>query len=154
MDGAQAVSQLAQCAVRGSGVLGTIDQAADRHQPSDLQASQCGQRGQRTLELIGLESRLARVAVDVDLEVDRQRPPTAGVVSEGRQAGRELDRVDRLDDVEELHRAGCFVRLEVTDHVPASLRHIGRLPQGLLDAVLAERGHPGGECGTQPLGRY
>ena len=68
------------------------------------------------------------------------------------EAARELDGIDRLDDVEELDRPAGLVRLERPDEVPAGARHERDLGGRLLDAVLAEDVEAGGDGGPEPLG--
>ena len=86
----------------------------------------------------------------------RPGPPGRGRAASGRprpppgQPRAELDAVDRLDEVEERRRAARLVGLQVADEVPAQARprrgRRGRdLRLGLLDPVLAEVAHAGGE---------
>ena len=63
----------------------------------------------------------------------------ADVVRNQVDAVRQLDRIDGMDEVEELERGTDLVGLEMSDQVPARTRHArGLLPGRLLDLVLAD----------------
>ena len=81
------------------------------------------------------------------LDLDQHGQPPAQGQSRGAQALAGLDFVQRVDGVEELDRAGCFVVLERADEMhlePGQCGdHLG-LALHLLHTVLAEVALPGG----------
>ena len=133
---AQPGGELAQRPERGPRRLRLDGQPADRHEAVETERAERGQLRQRRRQAVGLEPGLAGVAVDVDLEEDRE-PPLAGDRPSARQAAEladdpiepsgELDRVDRLDAVDDLERAARLVVLERPDEVPLP-RPDGRRP--------------------------
>jgi hypothetical protein len=72
------------------------------------------------------------------LHQDRQAASRTDVGSQAVEPLGELDRIDRLDDLERRQGALRLVRLERSDEVPGRARDVGRLLLRFLDAVLAE----------------
>jgi hypothetical protein len=82
------------------------------------------------------------VQVHVHLEVHVERRP-AGIARQPIEAARQIDRIDRLYDLEQLDCPTGLVRLQRADEVPAGARHEGRLGLGLLNPVLTEQRQSG-----------
>ena len=152
---AAAIGELAQAGEGAPGLTGLGREAADRHQPAKLEVRQCRELGHRRVDRAGLEARLGRIEVDVDLDQDRVASPGSRPGDESVQPCGELDRVHRLDGVEDLEGGVRLVRLQRPDEVPAGARHLRHLRHGLLDAVLPEEVEPGSHVAQRmrPLGR-
>ena len=92
----------------------TAGQPADGHQAPHLEAGQRQHLVELSLEGLGHEAGLGRVAIDVDLQVHRQTPPgtRTELPDQSVEADRQGEGVHRLDRIEELHRLGHLVLLE------------------------------------------
>jgi len=99
------------------------------------------------LKRAGREAGLGRIGIDVDLEQDADGP----IPGQARQPLRKGDRIDRLDDIEQLDGAPGLVALELADQVPLDLRQLGHLWRGLLHPVLAHRGQPSRDGGLESV---
>ena len=101
-------------AERGPCLLGGRDVATHGHQPEKLQAVQLQHRASIAVSsACWIEACLARIVVDIDLEVDRVRARVARVVRQAADALRKVDRVDRLDLTRTAPLPGRLVRLQV-----------------------------------------
>ncbi len=116
-------------------------------------ASSCG------LQVVALEAGLGRVGVHVDLQIDGQPASAAaagfGIREAGEpiETGRQLERVDRFDDIEELDGAGGLVGLQVSHEMPFGRRYLAHLVGRFLDSVLPESVVAGQHREAEPVGR-
>ena len=132
-------------------------QPAHRHEAAHLEAGQGQQRRPGRVASVGSrEAGLGRVGVDVDLQVDRQ--PTAGpapcsATRRSRRCG-EVDRIDRLDDVEQLQARAALLRWRWPTRCHSHGPRSGHLGRRLLDPVLAQSIVAGSRGQAQPLDRH
>jgi len=137
-----------------SGVRGPLDEPADRHQATDVQALQGKDLCQRLIQGSRLEPGLCLVVVDVDLEEYRDASAWADLGGEAVDTPGEFDRIDGLDRLEDLEGPTNLVRLERTDEVPRRAGDGASLRLCLLNPVLAERRQAGGNRRDEALGGH
>ena len=104
------VRQRTQAAESRTGGFRLVDQAADCHEPANLERRQLRQGRQRGRQVGRVEAGLGGVAIDVDLQVDRQGSALAALLGqrgEPRPRRPGLALVVRLDGHRHLLQGGA-----------------------------------------------
>ncbi len=150
----QLVAQRAQPGEDGTRVVGVVDRRGHRHQAAQPQDPQRRDRGHRRGEVAGGEARVPRQAGELHLEEHLELADLRRTAR--REQLGEADAVDRVD-----HREGrrspappCWSGGWPTMCQRTSAGELGPLGDRLLDAVLAEVGHPRGHRLGDALGGH
>ena len=116
-----------------------------------LETNQLGKCG---LQRAGPETGLGRIGVDVDLQVDRQPLQSVGLGGEPVQSTRQINRIDRVNGLEQRDGPAGLVGLEAADQLPARGWQRSSLVFGLLHAVLTKSRQAEFERLRQAIGCY
>ncbi len=137
------------------GVLGRVSRGGDGHEAADLQVLEHGERREHLEiggQILDREAVFGLLRAEVDLDQAGEAPALPGsLLVELESDG---GTVDRMHDVEERHGLADLVRLQGAQEVPLDVgRQEGRLRDGLLHPVLAERAQAEGVGGGERLER-
>src|SRR5205823_13351383 len=102
------LGERAQRAKRRARILWTLDGGRNRHESAHLQMRHATDRVEGRRHRVGSEAALARLVADVDLE--QHVDGAAGARGAALALARDVETVDRLDDVEERERVLDLVR--------------------------------------------
>jgi hypothetical protein len=135
----QIIPKFAQSTKEGSSLFCFIKEWRESHQAYQSQPFALANSSDHFRQLIFTRACLGRLVGEIYLDEDRQFS-SPNVIANPVQPASQRNRIQRVNEIEELDRSPCFISLKMSDQMPAGriTAKLGNLSIGFLYAILPQ----------------